>query len=152
MKQFLFIIFLIIISFIIFPDDFLITSLSFQIGYLPNWNINYGINDYEIKELKLNYAYEIEFKLDLYFINIFFIKGSIKNIFHEKKYKLSFSPDCDHYLIACGIRYKYFEIGYEHLCFHPIFPFSANNRERNNALYEGSYHKYYLEIKLQSKL
>lgn len=152
MKQFLFIIILIFISFITYSNDILITTLFFQVAYLPEWNINYGINEYEYENLQLNHAYQIEFKLDFYIKNIFFLKGSIKNIFHKEKNKLSFYPDCDEYTIACGIRYKKFEIGYEHMCFHPIFPYSANNQEVNNALLEGNYNKLYLNFELQTEL
>lgn len=152
MKQLFFILIILIIGFFCYADDILIMTLFFQAIYLPDWNISYGINEYEYKNLNLNRAYEIKFGFDFYVKNLFFLKGSIKNIFHEKKDELSFYPDCDYYRIACGIRYKYFEIGYENFCFHPIFPYSANDRKENNALLEGSYNKYYLEIKLQSEI
>jgi len=135
--------------------NILLLTLFFQGSYMPNWNINYGINEYEYEHLDLTKAYQIELGIDLYFLKSFFIKGSIKNIFHSKKGELWYYPDCDQYRIACGIRYKELEIGYEHLCFHPIFPYTSNNRQEekgiNNALLEGSYDKLYVKFQLQAE-
>lgn len=128
----------------------LILSLFFNFSYLPDWDIYYGINDTEIKKLELYHAYQVEFEVDFYFVNLFFIKGSINNIFHKVKNQLSFFPDCDQYRFGCGIRIKKLEIGYEHLCFHPIFPFGTELK--NISLVEGGYNKIYIEFNTQLKI
>lgn len=131
----------------------ILITLFFQGAYLPNYNLYYGINENEYEKLELDSAYYIEFGIDLYFYNLFFINGSINNLFHARKDELEFYPDCDKYQIAAGIRYKFIEIGYEHLCFHPIFPLSSNGRKLiNNTILEGGYDKYYINFELTGKI
>jgi len=135
----------------------LLITLFFQGAYLPDYNLYYGINEKEYDLLELDNAYYLELGVDLYFIDLFFIKGSINNLFHAHKTKLIFYPDCDRYRIATGIRYKGFEIGFEHFCFHPIFPYSTNNHEyneaeiNNNALLEGAYNKFYFNFEVKGE-
>lgn len=130
----------------------LMITLFFQGAYLPDYNLYYGINENEYEKLELDSAYYIQFGIDLYFYNLFFINGSINNLFHAKKNELRFYPDCDQYRIALGVRYKYIEIGYEHFCFHPIFPFSSNGQEENNAILEGGYDKYYINFEIKGEI
>ena len=135
----------------------LLITLFFQGAYLPDYNLYYGINEKKYDLVDLDNAYYLEFGIDLYFLNRFFLKGSINSFFHKNKSKLSFYPDCDSYKIAAGIRYKGFEIGIEHFCFHPLFPFSTNSREwneaeiNNNTLLEGWYDKFYFNFELKGE-
>lgn len=132
--------------------NILVFTLVFNFSYLPDWNINYGINDYQNEHLNLDSAFQIQFEIDLYFFDIFFLHGSINSIFQKCKDELYFYPDCDQYRFSTGLRYKQIELGYEHLCFHPIFPYGANGRQKNNALLEGSYDKFYFNLELKGKL
>ena len=132
--------------------NILIFTLIFNISYLPDYGIDYGINNYQVEKVDLDNTFQAKFEIDLYFFNLFFLHGSIQNNFNSVKNKLEFYPDCDQYRFSTGLRYKQIEIGYEHLCFHPIFPYSANGRQKNNALLEGSYDKFYFNLELQGKL
>lgn len=110
-----------------------------------------------IDKLDLDNAYFIETGIDLQFHDNFFIKGSIKNLFHKEKNKLSFYPDHDQYRISVGIRWDFLELGYEHICFHPIFPYSTNGKEWkeqaiiNTMIIEGFYNRIYINIELKGK-
>lgn len=132
--------------------NILLITLFFQGAYLPDYNLYYGINENEYEKLELDSAYYIEFGIDLLFYDLVFIHGSINNLFHAKKNELSFYPDCDKYRVAAGIRYNYIEIGFEHFCFHPIFPYSGNDRENNNVILEGGYDKFYINFEISNNL
>jgi hypothetical protein len=52
-----------------------------------------------------------------------FVKGSIRNVFLPFNQGNGFVPQQDVYQLGAGIRYKLFEIGWVHTCYHPVVPY-----------------------------
>jgi len=134
--------------------NLLIITFILECSYFPSYNVYYGVNQKEYEKVDMENAYDINFSIDICYKNLLFINGGINCFFHKKKKKLDFFPDCDMYRIAAGIRYEFMEIGYEHFCYHPVFPFSSGrdwNDEPliNTTILEGGYDKLYLKIEVE---
>lgn len=135
--------------------EILFITLFLETAYMPNYNIYYGINEMERDLLELDNAYTTEAGIDLLFKDRFFIKGSMRVLFHRKKGELGFYPDCDFYKVALGVRYGPVEVGFEHMCFHPIFPHSNTGTTWhgkpliNQALLEGGFDRIYAKAILK---
>ena len=135
--------------------EILFITLFFETAYLPDFNIYYGINEKERDILELDNAFVAEAGIDILIKDRFFIKGSMKVLSHRKKNELAFYPDCEFWKIAAGIRHGPLEIGWEHECYHPDFPYSSNSREWegkaliNQAILEGGYDRIYARFELK---
>jgi len=138
--------------------EVLMFTLFFEMAYLPDFNVYYGINEKERDILELDRAYQAEAGIDLTILDYLFVKGSMKVLFHKKKNEIWYYPDCDTWMIGAGFRYSGFEAGIEHMCFHPVFPYSSNGGEWNEALInniailEGGYTRLYLRLELEGEL
>lgn len=130
---------------------------SFQVGLVPSGNINYAINPVEAYYFENMFYAEFNVEVDI--AKFIFIRGKLNNSFHlydftnEKVDFVQFSPDHDEYVFSVGLFYKWFEIGYRHKCYHPIFPYRNSfpeHEQEYTTLLEGMHNDIY--VKFQGRL
>lgn len=130
--------------------SWLIILLSFQIS-IANENLNYGISYYDYETLDLTNSINVDFNIDSKLFNFIFIRGGIDTTVNKVIGRLNFSPDHDYYDFSAGVFYKGFELGYKHVCYHPIFPYNQSE-EYELTLLEGGYDQLYLKVEAELKL
>jgi hypothetical protein len=119
----------------------MILLLCVQIGIMP-------INNYQLWDYNEHPTYENQFEDYLSFdfefeaYDIFFIGGKINTIFFQKNIK-NYVPVEMEFLFKTGVRWRGFEIGFNHFCQHPVTTF--NSHKRINVTGEGGYEKLYLQ-------
>lgn len=99
-------------------------------------------------EFSTNNNYFLESSFEFQF-PLSFIKLDVNNIFIGSKYEnqftnsndIYFKPWQDTYKVNFGIRFIGIEIGFEHICSHPVFPNNNNEISKINYSYDKLYGK-----------
>lgn len=76
--------------------------------------------------------------------DIFFIGGGIKCVFKSEAGTSDNIPVRESYYLHTGLRYDRFEIGFKHMCVHPL-AFHLNNAADDYAIY-GGYEEIYVKV------
>lgn len=80
-----------------------------------------------------------------------FIEGFYQNTFYSTNKDLSFCPDNDIYSFNIGYRKDYAEIGYRHVCSHPVIPYVFKYKDIK-IFQEGAWDEIYIKLSLEGKL
>lgn len=102
--------------------NWILFLLTFEFGLLPGGHFAL----YEIEEgVYSNCSFDTKFNVELQlFNNHVFIGGGVDITFWKMKNDITFSPDGILSIFNIGLRFPYTEIGYEHRCHHPIYPWT----------------------------
>lgn len=77
---------------------------------------------------------------------IFFAGGSIESLVWMDKPLSSYIPFQINFTTSVGMRFDNVVLGFDHICFHPIKPYSPLLNDGIMPKYEGSYEKFYLRV------
>jgi len=94
-----------------------------------------------------NYFVDIDFELQIPIslvkggTEMFYIGSSIENQFIKAPKFWGMAPRYDEYIFNAGVRFFELEIGFEHMCFHPVMVSSLPTTK-----YFSSYDKIYISI------
>lgn len=96
--------------------EWLFLLIALEFGYIPTGHVTMFEQDrgYSTKETFYGQL-DAEIQMD-----IFYVGASIKTFMKPKSGKHAFSPERVDYWFRLGMRYKSIEIGFRHLCVHPI--------------------------------
>lgn len=114
---------------------------------LNGW-VMYETDVYTAEEMQ----YYTELDAEVLLFEHIFIGGAVttRSRTAREKYGIpyNFSPFTDEYLFKAGIRFGNVEIGFRHLCTHPVIPYINSVRQVNRTpiTYEGAYEEIYLRF------
>lgn len=74
-----------------------------------------------------------------------FVGGSIKTVAQKAEYGWTFAPNYDRYVFTAGVRAGQLELGWRHMCMHPVFAY-IGQRPRETVDLEGAYDEFYIRI------
>ena len=98
--------------------NWLVLLYFLELGYAPFYG---GAN---INELFVDQnVFYVNMEMESIILNHIFIGGALKTYVTDKKGSYSFVPFEADYLFKVGFRYKNLELGFRHLCLHPVRPY-----------------------------
>ena len=118
---------------------FLSLMFSLELGYAPYYgslNINERLIDENI--------YYINMDAEVIIYDNFFIGGAMKTYMNDKPNSDTFSPFEVDYMFKAGLRYDNIELGFRHLCLHPVRPFEMYYQPQDST--NASYEEFYIKI------
>lgn len=94
-------------------------AFALEVGFLPQaqlWNHQVSYKPYLIEDSSI-YT-ELEARVTI--AELLFIGGSVRTQSFRSDGKLNFSPVRDTYRFKAGLQYQGLEIGWRHMCEHPV--------------------------------
>jgi hypothetical protein len=82
--------------------------------------------------------------------NGFFMEGFYQSTFYYAG-KANFCPDSDIYGIGGGFKKDHIEIGFKHVCTHPVIPYVYLYRDLT-VNQEGAWNEVYIKVQLEGKI
>jgi len=119
----------------------LLFLFALELGYTPNM----GVLQYKPFEYYDEPIFYTQLDCELLFFNHVFIGGGIRTYIVPSGSYFNYSPNTIVYDFKAGLRFKYFEAGINHRCFHPTFPYLPFYQQRITGL-EGAYDEVYIRI------
>jgi len=89
--------------------------------------------------------YYTEFDAEVEMFDLLFIGGSVRTTMGKSELSRTFVPNFDEYLFQAGIRLEPLEVGFRHMCTHPVFVY-IGERPQYTVEYEGWYQEVYIRI------
>jgi hypothetical protein len=123
--------------------QWLIFLLAFEIGTTPynGWVMQDGVH---VQETPQHYT---TFEVEAEAFEHLFIGGEIRTRMYGVKDSWTFSPFADEYTFRAGVRFGPVEMGFRHLCTHPVVPYIASSGV--DIAYEGAYEELYVRVELR---
>ena len=115
-------------------------------GYVP-WNA-WKVYNPEQSEIYSSWNFYIHMEAEIVLFDLIFIGGSMRNVFFltNEHNTVNFSPYEMYFSYFMGIRTENFEIGFRHMCAHPLMTY-AHIEDFDNRILEGSYDEFYFKFK-----
>lgn len=127
-------------------SDIIDLKASLEIGWLPNGTAlmieDSGIKAHQENEDEQFYT---DLSADVWLFDHVFVGGSVKTYMFASSEEINFDPNQDMYTFHVGATYKGIEIGFEHMCTHPVVTYSALNWNDKN--WEGYWEYAWLSVK-----
>ena len=93
-------------------------------------------------------SYYTELEVEVEIADMLFAGGSVKTRMWDSDGSWTFYPFNDEYIFNAGLRFDPVEVGFRHLCTHPVIPYiSATAPDVIN--YEGSYDEFYIRFEIR---
>jgi hypothetical protein len=89
---------------------------------IPGWSLSLFDIYANQHTLNTHISYYADMKFELKTLDVFYVSGGMTAYEWEIKDKAAFYPFRMDYELGMGIKYKKFEMGIAHGCFHPIAP------------------------------
>ena len=119
-----------------------------EVGILPN-NAWLMYENQVVRPDALQYYTRLHAEIEL--AEVFFIGGAVTTRMEADQLQPgSFYPYTDEFLFTLGFRWGVMEVGFRHLCTHPIIPYIAVSNPEV-ITYEGSYEEVYVRFKLSTQ-
>ena len=119
---------------------------EFEVGWIPqNGWILYNPTQSDIYSTVNLYT---NFEAELLFFDLIFVGGGMRNTFFYagEGNSIDFSPYEMYFNFTLGLKTENFEIGYRHMCAHPLIAY-AHPEQLSNRIIEGSYDELYIKFK-----
>lgn len=120
--------------------QWLIFLLAFEIGMTPN--NGWVMQEVHVQEQPQLYA---TFELDAQAGPVF-AGGEITTRMYASENRYTFYPFADEYTFRTGLRWGPVEVGFRHLCTHPVIPYIETSGA--DIQYEGSYEELYIRVEV----
>ena len=124
--------------------NWLVLLFAFEVGMVPNNGWVMQEFDYHLQEQNQYYT-EFEFEAEAW--DTLFVGGKIKTRMYDSPDSWTYKPFTDEYTFNAGLRFDFLEIGFRHLCTHPVIPYIRSSGAKIN--YEGAYDELYFRIEVK---
>ena len=123
--------------------NWLILLYFLELGYSPFYDSR---NASEIDNIRIRNesVYYITLDTEVIILNHLFIGGAVKTYFQDQINDYSYFPFEADYLFKAGFRYKNLELGFRHLCLHPVRPYEMYYQPQGST--DGAYEEFYIRI------
>ncbi len=123
--------------------NWLIILYFIELGYSPFYD---SWNSLPVDELRISNenVFDVTLDAEVQIFDYFFMGGAIKSYFQDKENQDSFYPFESNYLFKAGLRYKNIELGFRHLCLHPVRPYEMIYNAKGST--NGAYEEFYIRI------
>lgn len=95
-------------------------------------------------------SFSVRYSTELLVNKHIFLRGSI-DISEVPSSGGTFTLTAGQYAVSGGFQWKSLEIGYEHMCFHPLLTYTPL-RPKANILYEGAIERLYIKATIKESL
>ena len=123
--------------------NWLILLYFIELGYSPFYGSLNGLPVNETEIVNEN-VYYITLDAEVVILDHLFVGGAVKTYFQDQKDNYTFYPFEADYLFKAGLRYKNLEVGFRHLCLHPVRPYEMYYQPQGST--DGSYEEFYIRI------
>lgn len=123
-------------------SNLLALAFALELGVVPTSEWIMHETDYTYNDTAMYVMMDAEVEITDYL----FVGGSIRTEMMKNSFDQTFAPISDQYIFRAGARIGILEIGYRHLCTHPVFAYVYQQEERPQVNYEGNYDEFYLRI------
>jgi hypothetical protein len=123
--------------------NWILLLFALELGYSPLYE---SLNSTPLgtENIRIENNIYITLETEIKIKNIFFIGGSVKTYFNPMIKSKTFWPFENNYMFKTGLRYKNLEIGFRHLCLHPVKPWESYLQPISST--DGSYEEFYIRI------
>lgn len=126
--------------------NWLAILFALELGISPQYqslNVNGELQQFD-KVLDVGY---VQMDIELTMFNFIFIGGKMKTGIQGTDNVTDYVPFELSSLFNTGIRFQGVELGWRHLCVHPIRPFDV--MYNTNSSFDGGYNEYYLRMEVK---
>ena len=122
---------------------FLSLMFSLELGYAPYYG---SLNSLPVENVYIRdeSVYYISMDADVIVFDNFFIGGAIKTYIQDKTDNYTYFPFESDYMFKAGFRYENLELGFRHLCLHPVRPLEIYYQPQGST--DASYEEFYIKI------
>jgi len=123
--------------------NWIILLYFLELGYSPFYG---SLNSLPVEEIQIvnENVYYIILDAEVIILDYLFIGGAVKTYFQDQADDYSYHPFESDYLFKAGLRYKNLELGFRHLCLHPVRPYEMYYQPQSST--DGSYEELYIRI------
>lgn len=122
--------------------NWLILLYFIELGYSPFYESANKFVDFSY--IKNENVYFITLDIEAELLKYIFIGGAVKTYFQDRINSKSYLPFEADYLFKAGLRYKNIELGFRHLCLHPVRPYEMYYQPQGST--DGAYEEFYIRI------
>lgn len=123
-------------------SNLLALAFALEIGAVPTSEWIMHETDYTYNDMSMFVMMDAELEIAEYL----FVGGSIRTEMMKNDFDKTFAPISDRYVFRAGLRFGILELGYRHLCTHPVYAYVYQQDERPEVKYEGNYDELYLRV------
>ena len=123
--------------------NWLIILYFLELGYSPFYDSR-NVSEIDNIRIRNESVYYITLDTEVQLFEYIFIGGAIKTYFQGNLNSKSYSPFEADYLFKAGLRFKNLELGFRHLCLHPVRPYEMYYQPQGST--DGSYEEFYIRI------
>ena len=123
--------------------NWLILLYFLELGYAPFYQ-SLNVLPVDNKKIKNESVMYITIDAEIIVLEHLFIGGAVKTYFQDDATDYSYIPVEADYLFKAGFRYKNLELGFRHLCLHPVRPYEMYYQPQGST--DGSYEEFYIRI------
>jgi len=114
-----------------------------ELGIAPMYSSLNVVSQETYENVTQNIGY-VQFEVEATLWDFIFIGGAIKTYVQETTIPFNYHPFEDNYIFNSGFRFDVFEIGWRHLCLHPVRPYIDYYQPQQDS--NGFYDEFYLKI------
>jgi len=123
--------------------NWLILLYFLELGYSPFYDSR-NVSEIDNIRIRTESVYYITMDAEIVILDFLFIGGAVKTYFQEQENDYSYFPFEADYLFKAGFQYKNIEVGFRHLCLHPVRPYEMYYQPQGST--DGAYEEFYIRI------
>ena len=122
--------------------NWIILIYFLELGYSPFYQ-SLNVME-ESSRINAENIYYITLDAEVVILDHLFIGGAVKTYFQDQKDNYTFYPFEADYLFKAGLRFGPLELGFRHLCLHPVRPYEMYYQPQGST--DGAYEEFYIRI------
>ncbi len=122
--------------------NLLALAFALEVGAVPTSEWVMHETEYTYNDAAMYVLMDADIEISEYL----FVGGSIRTDMVKNDFDKTFAPVADQYVFRAGARFGVLEVGFRHLCTHPVYTYVYQQEERPEVKYEGSYDELYLRV------
>ena len=115
---------------------------ALELGYNPM-----GMTEaYQVNRVDMAGDFYAQMQGEIVAWDLVFIGGDVRTYAKKWLSSVSFFPNTVEYAVGVGVRYSIFELGFRHICIHPVTPLPYHMSGK--VIWEAAYEEIYLRIEV----